>query len=58
MAGELLDASAAGFDAETVYRLKSYGAGVVYGALATAGYLQLFCGYVETYPPLFAGALF
>ncbi len=26
--------------------------------MATAGYLQLFCGYVETYPPLFAGALF
>ena len=31
---------------------------LVFAVLATVGYLQLFCGYVETYPPLFAGALF
>ena len=73
-----LYAFAAG-DAEGVYRLYSYGAGIAYvaialmmaralattrdarwlvfGMLVTAGYMQLFCGYVETYPPLFAGAL-
>ena len=74
-----LYAMAGGFDAETVYRLYSYGAGVAYIVLAlsmaavlsdmqegrwlvfavltTAGYMQVFCGYVETYPPLFSGTL-
>ncbi|MDP6698466.1 MAG: hypothetical protein QGH25_02370 [Candidatus Latescibacteria bacterium] len=30
---------------------------IALGILLSAGYLQLFCGYVENYPPLFAGTL-
>lgn len=74
-----LYAALPGFDAEAVYQLCSYSAGIVYVSLAlvmaavlsserenrwlvlavlmTAGYVQLFCGYIETYPPLFSGAL-
>lgn len=30
---------------------------IVLGVLLSAGYIQLFCGYVENYAPLFAGTL-